>query len=191
MTEKTPQDSMFHVSEGGRWGLVVLGLLVILWGLTEVNQMRTDQVRQVELLKLRLETRRLALTGTDWQEQFQGANTVLSDIQSTFWQATTPGIASASIRGDLEGLVRDLRLRQARLELGEPQPVDTVSNLFILELRLTAEDNGGQFANVILKAEKTSGALILDLIEYSADQRQFTVHWIAPILLQPTVDDNA
>lgn len=184
MKDVVSQEGVLHMSKRSLWGLLILGLLLSIWCLVELNQLRNEKSRQVEVLELQFETRRLALTDTDWGERYRGASELLEEVQSSFWHASTEGIASASIRGELEGIIRELDLRTARMELGEPRLVPGVENLRLLEVQLSARDNGGQFANAILEMEEASGELILDYIQYSSDRRQFTVHLVAPIVLQ-------
>lgn len=172
-----------ELSKRAQWGLVLLAVLLAGWLVTELHTATELKRETVERRTLQLETRRLALTNTDWSVQAGEAQQAVAQIETNFWRASTDGIASASIRGEVEQIVRSVGLRRVRIELSEPMVVDDVDDFRLIEIRLDAEDRGGQFANVLLALEAASGTLALSSVEYSRQRRQFSMALVAPVLI--------
>lgn len=175
--------SKLELSVRARWGLMLLGVLLAGWLATELHSAVDLKRETVERRTLQLETRRLALTNTDWAAEAAGAQISVAEIEANFWRASTDGIASASVRGEVEQIVRDVGLRRVRISLSEPTPVEGIDDFRLIEIRLEAEDRGGQFANIILALERASGALALSSFEYSRQRRQFSIVLIAPVVI--------
>ncbi|MCW8917629.1 MAG: GspMb/PilO family protein [Gammaproteobacteria bacterium] len=59
-----------------------------------------------------------------WPNRFEQANSRLSQLQSSLWQAPTPGVAVAQLQDTINALARRYKLEDFRLQMGEPIAVE-------------------------------------------------------------------
>lgn len=163
-------------------GLGLLVVIVLLWGLGELNATVTTLRQDVEELDRARRLEMSLLSDQGWLDQAGDLNARLAATQADFWDGDTTGIIAAQLQGAVERAARNAGLDRVRVNVeASPRPLGTQAQIF--EISLTARDTDGQFLAFFQEISRVERQIVISRFIWRRNNGMLDVRLEAPALI--------
>ena len=154
---------------GGVW--LILGIVLVYCILVQSDRLAAAY-RDHAAEAGRLAKAEGLLEGRDWAALLEAEREAHREIESRFWQAETEGLAQAKLQEALGGVVRDLDLRDPRIQSGTTQPVPDLPGIWRAQTRLDAVYRRGVEPRTLHALATHPKKLIVDRLDLQQRKRK-------------------
>jgi hypothetical protein len=156
----------WHSSPLFRWGIigVVLALAFYLWlVLGDVNQDIENDIAALLAQRQRLGS----IQNEDfWPERAKQILNVNVQMESSFWNASTKGLAQANLQSWLDRLLRRMGVSNVKMQIENPVEVDVLESVWQVDVLLEGSLEPARFLDLLNEIETNPQVTIVISLDY-------------------------